>query len=204
MRARDESGRPVDHKSLDRRAFRQGQLLGRTHYGNGLRSLLAVRKLIQKAGIKVSSDSGNEGDLVPQFLNALQTMADKAERPPLPQRPDTRLLDELRVKAGNEQLLALYEYRGQLSSAIDEWKATAEAIQQRLPLWNTLRRLTAHARDLSDAQPLLERVDLIEEQRQLLGEADPLMPLVQDLTQLLRDKLNGLNSLHMAKLDEGD
>ena len=127
----------------------------------------------------------------------------QAGEPPLPQRPDTRLLDELRVKAGNEQLLALYEYRGQLSSAIDEWKATAEAIQQRLPLWNTLRRLTAHARDLSDAQPLLERVDLIEEQRQLLGEADPLMPLVQDLTQLLRDKLNGLNSLYMAKLDEG-
>lgn len=203
VRARDESGRPVDHKSLDRRAFGKASFRAE-HITVTAAQRLAVRKLIQKAGIKVSSDSGNEGDLVPQFLNALQTMAGKAGgEPPLPQRPDTRLLDELGVKAGNEQLLALYEYRGQLSSAIDEWKATAEAIQQRLPLWNTLRRLTAHARDLSDAQPLLERVDLIEEQRQLLGEADPLMPLVQDLTQLLRDKLNGLNSLYMAKLDEG-
>ena len=159
---RETSGRPVDHKSLDRRAFGKASFRAE-HITVTAAQRLAVRKLIQKAGIKVSSDSGNEGDLVPQFLNALQTMADKAGgEPPLPQRPDTRLLDELRVKAGNEQLLALYEYRGQLSSAIDEWKATAEAIQQRLPLWNTLRRLTAHARDLSDAQPLLERVDLIE------------------------------------------
>ena len=45
----------------------------------------------------------------------------------------------------NEQLLALYNQRDELSAAIDTWTDLAERIDKRLPAWSTLKRLLAQA-----------------------------------------------------------
>lgn len=192
LRAHDEHRRAVDYKSLDRRTF--GRATFRTEQVTvtaGQR--LAVRQLLQRAGIKVTGQRGGEANAMPQFLSVLQEMADEAGgEPPLPQRPDTGLLDELRLRTGNEQLVLLYEQRDDVAAAIETWTARAEAIQRRLPAWHTLQKLIAHAGNVVATQPLLEQAQHIRDQRQLLREPDPVTPLVQQLTQILRDELNRL------------
>jgi hypothetical protein len=108
-------------------------------------------------------------------------------------------LDEIRLTAGNEQLLALYNQRDQLSDAIDAWNDLAERIEKRLPSWNTLKRLLAQVNGLSGAEVLVAQVTHLEQQRQLLEEPDAITPLVASLTQLLRDELNRLHTDYQAR-----
>jgi hypothetical protein len=112
-------------------------------------------------------------------------------------------LEEIRLTAGNEQLLALYNQRDELSVAIDTWSNLAERIEKRLAAWNTLKRLMAKANDLSDAEVLVAQVTHLEQQRQLLEEPDPVTPLVASLTQLLRDELNRLHADYQARHTNG-
>ena len=112
-------------------------------------------------------------------------------------------MDEIRLTAGNEQLLALYNQRDQLSDSIDTWNDLAERIEKRLPSWNTLKRLLAQVDGLSGAEVLVAQVTHIEQQRQLLEEPDAITPLVASLTQLLRDELNRLHTDYQARHQKG-
>ncbi len=112
-------------------------------------------------------------------------------------------MDEIRLTAGNEQLLALYNQRDQLSDSIDAWNDLAERIEKRLPSWNTLERLIAQVNGLSGAEVLVAQVTHIEQQRQLLEEPDAIAPLVASLTQLLRDELNRLHTDYQARHQKG-
>ena len=83
---------------------------------------------------------------MPQFLQKMLELADQAGgEAPKPARPDTTFLDEIRLTAGNEQLLALYNRRDELSTSIDNWTDLAERIAKRWPNWIRLKRLIAHA-----------------------------------------------------------
>ena len=113
---------------------------------------------------------------------------------PKPVRPDTASLDEIRLTAGNEQLLALYNWRDELGSSIDNWTGLGERITGRWPNWTVLKRLMTHASELQDAEVILAQVKIIEQQCQLLEDPDLVAPLVANLTQLLRDDLNKLDS----------
>src|SRR5690606_40047451 len=101
------------------------------------------------------------------------------------------------------QLLPLYNQRDELSAAIDTWTDLAERIEERLPAWNTLKRLLAHANGLPGAEVLVAQVTHLEQQRQLLEEPDPVMPLVASLTQLLRDELNRLHTNYQTRHKNG-
>jgi hypothetical protein len=111
---------------------------------------------------------------------------------PKPIRPDTTFLDEIRLTAGNEQLLALYNRRDELGASIDKWTDFSERIAKRLPNWTVLQRLMCHASALQDAEVIQTQVETIEQQRQLLEDPDPIAPVIVNLTQLLRDELNAI------------
>jgi hypothetical protein len=202
IRVSDEHRLPLDHNTLDRRTF--GRATFQTeHITVTTAQRVTVRRLLQRAGIRVSVQTGDEPEVVPEFLDVLQSLANQAGgEPPLPVRPDTRLLDELRLKAGNEQLVLLDEHHDELAGLIDTWKALADKINRRQPAWQTLHRLLAHAEDLDAAQHLVDQAEYIRTQRQLLIDPDPVTPLVQQLTQLLRDELNRLNQRYAARYDE--
>ena len=163
---------------------------------------IQIRKVLQKVGL--TAKQGEELAYVPQFLVKAQELANRAGgEPPRPVQPDTKGLEEIRLTAGNEQLLALYNQRDELSAAIDTWKDLAESIEKRLPAWNTLKRLLAHANGLPGAEVLVAQVTHLEQQRQLLEEPDPITPLVASLTQLLRDELNRLHTDYQARHKNG-
>mgnify|MGYP003563552329 CR=1 FL=1 len=201
IRAQDDHGKPIDFKSLERKA------IGKTMFKVESTTVttaqrIQVRKLLQKVGL--SAKQGEELTHVPQFLQKLIELANRAGgESPKPKLPDTSGLEEIRLTSGNEQLLALFNCRGDLIQSIDQWSDLAERIEKRWPTWMTLKRLAGHAKRIKDAEVILAQFENIERQRQLLEEPDLISPLMTNLTQLLREALNRLDKEYQFKHDEG-
>lgn len=201
IRAQDDKGQTIDPKDLERK------VIGKTMFKVESATVSAaqriqIRKVLQKVGL--TAKQGEELAHVPQFLVSAQELANRAGGDaPRPARPATTTLEEIRLTAGNEQLLALYNQRDELSTAIDTWTDLAERIDKRVPAWNTLKRLLAQANGLSGAEVLVAQVTHLEQQRQLLEEPDPVTPLVASLTQLLRDELNRLHADYQTRHKNG-
>jgi len=202
IRAQNEHGRTLDAKNIERKAI--GKTILKVEATTvTVPQRIQVRKLLQKAGL--SAKQGEELSCVPQFLTKLQEMADHAGGDaPKPERADTASLDDIRLTAGNEQLLALYNRREELSQRITTCADLASRITKRWPNWLVLKRLMGHATDLEDADVIQAQIQTIEGQRHLLDEPDPVAPLVASLTQLLRDELNALKTAYDADWQAGE
>jgi hypothetical protein len=190
IRAQDERGQTLDLRELERKTI--GKVMFKVESATvATAQRIQIRKLLQTVGI--SAKQGEELVYVPQFLQKMSGLADQAGgEAPKPIRPDTTFLDEIRLTAGNEQLLALYNRRDELGASIDKWTDFSERIAKRLPNWTVLQRLMCHASALQDAEVIQTQVETIEQQRQLLEDPDPIAPVIVNLTQLLRDELNAI------------
>jgi len=188
VRAVGELGKAVEPTALERKAI--GQTLFKveaTTVTVGQR--IELRKLFQKAGI--TAKPGEEGLHAPQYVAQLEALAARAGgEAPRPAPPAATGLAELRTASGNEQLLALYNRREELEQFRAEWTKLAEAIDARWPAWQTLQRLTAHRNALPDAEIIRDQVEQVRLHRHLLAQPDPLQPLIDGATQLLREALN--------------
>ncbi|SDW37048.1 hypothetical protein SAMN05421882_100921 [Nitrosomonas communis] len=201
IRAQDERAQSIDFRELERKS------IGKVNFKVEAATVttaqrIQIRKLMQKTGLVAKQ--GEELADVPQFLQKMFELADQAGGEiPKPSRPDTTFLDDIRLTAGNEQLLALYNRRDELSQCIDSWTDLAERIGKRWPNWTVLKRLMTHASSLQDAEVLLAQVKTIEQQRLLLETPDLVTPLIASLTQLLRDELNRLDDEYASRHDQG-
>ena len=201
IRAQDERGQTIDPNELERKSV--GKAMFKVESATvSTAQRIQIRKLLQKAGL--SAKQGEELAKVPQFLEKMLELANRAgAETPKPARPDPASLEEIRLTAGNEQLLALYNRRDELGSCIDEWTGLAERIDKRWPNWTVLKRLVAHASGLRDAEVIVAQMTTIERQRQLLEDPDPVAPLIANLTQMLRDELNKLDGEYTDRHAEG-
>lgn len=201
IRAQDERGQVIDPKELERKS------VGKTTFKVESATVttaqrIQIRKLLQKVGFTVTQ--GEELAYVPQFLQKLQELADKAGgEAPKPAAPDTKLFADIRLIAGNEQLLAIYNNRDELTAAIDSWTDLNERITKRWPSWTTLKRLAGYTNGIQDAEVIIAQVNHIEKERQLLEEPDPIAPLIANLTQMLRDELNRLDKEYQSCHEQG-
>ncbi|MCA9241062.1 MAG: hypothetical protein KDA37_12720, partial [Planctomycetales bacterium] len=207
LRAVDERSRPVGPTELDRRAA--GKTTFRIESVNpSAAQRIQIRKLFQQAGI-ANVKSNEELAAVPDFLATLEDLAAHAGGDaPRPALPATDQLRDLRMTSGNEQLLAIYNQREELSQAITEWRDLAARIQARWPAWQTLQRLLAHADDLPDVPMIRTQRDSIVTHRQLIATQDLVQPQVDAVAQTLRAELNRLSAAYadafaagMARLD---
>ncbi len=201
VRAQDERGQTIDPKALERKTI--GKVIFKVESATVTTAQrIQVRKLLQKVGL--AAKQGEELSFVPQFLQKMLELADQAGGDtPKPTRPDTKFLDDIRLTSGNEQLLSLYNRREELSLSIDSWADLAQRIYNCWPDWVALKRLMAHAAGLKDVEVIMAQITTIEEQRQLLEEPDLVAPLVANLTQLLRDELNRLDSEYASRHEQG-
>ena len=192
IRAQDERGQTLDPKELERKTV--GKVTFKVESTTVTTAQrIQIRKLLQKVGL--SAQPGQELAQVREFLEKVLELAEQAGgEAPKPARPDTASLEEIRLMAGNEQLLTLYNRRDELGSSIDTWTDLGKRITQRWPNWTELERLMAHASGLREAEVILAQVKTIEQQRQFLDDPDLVAPLIANLTQLLRDELNKLDS----------
>lgn len=201
IRAQDERGQTLDPKELERKTI--GKVMFKVESATVTTAQrIQIRKLLQKVGL--SAKQGEELAYIPQFLQKMVELADQAGgEAPKPVRPVTAFLDEIRLTAGNEQLLALYNRRDELVSNIDNWVYMAERIAKRWPNWAVLTSLMTHASGLHDAEVFIAQIKTIEQQRQLLEDPDLIAPLIANLTQLLRDELNRLQSDYQNRHKKG-
>lgn len=151
---------------------------------------IALRGLFHSADVsaKPSDDLEIKSS---EFLNVLIGLAAKSGgEAPLPQRPKTTQLDDLRSLAGNERLKAMLDQQGELKKSATEWKSLAELSEKRMPLWENLGRLMKHA----DGQDGFEDVQLaaegIQQNRMLLDSSDHVTPLVKKAAGALRTAVN--------------
>ncbi|MBF0101465.1 MAG: BREX system P-loop protein BrxC [Desulfobacterales bacterium] len=201
VRAHNEQGKVIDPKDVERRNI--GKILFKIESAYVTTPhRIQIRKLIQK--MEIQTKQGEELMAVPSFLQKMQQLADSAGgEAPKPLRPDTSFLDEIRLTAGNEQLLSIYNRREELSQSIDIWRNLALLIEKRLPSWNKLKRLSNHAGNIKDAEVIINQISHIERERLLIEETDLIAPLVSNLTQLLREEINNLKTAFENNWDMG-
>jgi hypothetical protein len=202
LRAIDERGQSVEPPQLERKQ------IGKTTFRVESATVttpqrIQIRKVMQLFG--VHSQPNEELQHVPRFLQECAARAAAAGgAAPLPELPDTALLDEIRRAAGNEQLLLIFHRRDELSANRTAWLDQARRIAERLPDWQLVQRLAAQAAGLADAAELLAQLQTFVQQRQLLAEPNPLTPLINGLSQLLRTELNQLKTAWLQQQTAGE
>ena len=174
------------------------------------RARMKLRKLFQTAGI--SCNSNEESAKTGAFLAHLAELAQRAGgAPPLPAKPDTRHLDDLRTLAGNEQLVMILQQHDTIEQQVKEWGALASLAAQRKPAWDTLSQLLNHAASLPEAEDLKRQAEAVHDERRLLEPTDPVPDIRRATVDALRAAVTAAHrafksaySAHMAVLDASD
>jgi len=149
---------------------------------------IGVRKLIQDLGLAVKS--GEEAQAIALVLEKLSGLAAEAGGPPpLPEKPAVDAIKDLQALSGNERFSAVFDARDTLLAQDRAWNRARAARSARLPKWEMLQRLLAHAAKRPAAYTVRPQVEAITSQRLLLAEPDPVKPLLDALTADLRQAL---------------
>lgn len=197
--AQDERGHRVEPKLLERRDI--GKITFKVESATvTTEQRIQIRKLFQKGGIPTKP--GEELANVSQFLQEMQSLAENAGGDaPKPEPPDASSLEEIRLTAGNEQLLLIYNLREELEKAFDDWSRLATQIEKRWQSWLDLNDLLRYAGDIKVAQEIRQQTKVIEDDRLLLNEPDLVSPLTKSLEDSLRKELIKLNKQYITELN---
>lgn len=163
---------------------------------------LAVRKLMTDVGIPCAA--GEELVAISKLLDELRIRAEGAGgQEPRPTMPNTQILSGLRELVGNEQLVAAYNQRESLISLAREWDERRKNILARMPRWSSLQALLGCATALPGTPEVQAQVDAIYTGRLLLTDPDPVPPLCQHITDVLREELVGARDRHEKAFGAG-
>ena len=202
LRATDTNNKVLDTKAIDRAKLTQIKFRVESVTVSTMQRI-KVRKLLQDVGI--TCKPGEELSGIATLLEKLRGLADAAGGDaPRPETPSTTHLDELGLKAGNEQIVAVYDRRDELADQAATWKKTSDAVSDRAPRWNRLERLLIHADgQIEKLDDLKTQVAAIRDQRLLLADPDAVPGLCDQLTKLLRDALTASNKAYQTAHDAG-
>ena len=200
LKARDTAHRPVDAKSLERSKLTQAFFEPESVNISPVQKI-RIRGLFQSLGVGCQP---NEELLKAHILIAkLKELALGAGGPaPQPEPPRSDAIVALEQALGNGLLLELFSRAEALIALAKQWEQTAKLIKQRLPLWHQLDALLEHARALGPYVELKAEVAAITAQRSLLAEPDPVRPLLERTTDLLRQALNAKLDAYRAEYEQ--
>lgn len=148
----------------------------------------AVSGLMGDAGVPYNP--GQVGPQIPVLLQRLKTLAARCGgAPPLPAPPNTDHIDDLAALSGNRRFSAVGDDYARLRADLDRWLETDKRREQREAEWQDLRRLLRHADGIPIAAAVGPPSAAILAERQLLDDPDPVLPLLQQLTDSLRTEV---------------
>lgn len=201
LRVQDERGAPLDPRDLERSAIGKATLKVESATVSTPQRI-QIRKVLQQIGVQARQ--GEELAAMPGFLQKAAQLAERAGgNAPKPERPDASALEDVRLAAGNEQLLAVYNRRDELRQDLTTWEAQGRRIEDRWPTWDRLQSLLHHADSLPEVEAHRIQAKSIADGRLLLNEPDLVAPMLLALTQLLRDELNRLGDRYDDEYESG-
>lgn len=192
------NGSPVEARQLD------GQTLPKVDFRPETIVLtaqqrLALRGLYGKIG-GMSTEAGKEAAQAGAYLTKLQALVGASGGDaPLPERLKSSVLDSLNGLSGNELALRLAEHATDLQKLREDAQARAERIKDREAHWEKLLQLLRHSRN-PDFQ---SQADAIRENRLLLADPDPILPLAGNVMDGLRADLTAAHNAYTAAYEEG-
>lgn len=203
IRSVDEQGRNVDAKELERKQIGKVTFKLESVTVSAIQRI-QIRKLFQKLG--VIAEQGKEGQKVSEFIDKMVELAcNCGGEIPRPEKPETVLLNEIKMKAGNEQLLYVFELSEELGSNVDRWSYIRNKIDEKIPQWDRLKSLLDETGNLIQFEDVRTQKKAIEQGRMLLTEPDMINPLLRLLESKLRELLNEYyNCYHTAFLNLRD
>ena len=146
---------------------------------------IKLRKMFISSGIPCKPNE--ESIAAGQFLVHLADLSDRAGgAPPVPERPSTNHLDNLRALAGNEQLAEILNQHDTLSKQAADWSDLAELAAKRKPAWETLQLLLKHSKSLPESETLEQQADAVRDERRLLDKTDPIPAIHKEAVTTLR------------------
>jgi hypothetical protein len=168
----------------------------------GAKDRIKLRGLFQEAGIPCKPSE--EGTAAGTFIQKLLDLAGQAGgQPPLPEKPKTSTIAELKSLIGNEQLAGILQDYDILKQNIKDWMTAGELAARRLPSWQQLKDLLKHAAGQPFAEPIRSQVDALTVDRRLLEAVNPLPDLIKSSTNELRIALTTAEKAYAAIYDQG-
>ena len=201
IRATDERGTTIDPRELERKAIGKAAFkVESTTVTTAQR--IQIRKVMQVLGIQAKP--GEELAFVVEFIQKAMDLSSRAGgEAPGPSRPATESLEEIRLAAGNEQLMAIYNRRDELKTSFESWENQAKRLATCWPVWLKLQTLLRHAASLPEADAFNIQSKSIVDGRLLLNEPDAVTPMVLAISQILRTQLNELAAKYEQEFDRG-
>lgn len=163
---------------------------------------IAVKGLIQAVGIiaKPDDDLNLKAD---EFLAKVTELARAAGgEAPLPARPATAHLEDIRKLSGNERLVKLLEQKSTLQQQAGDWKKLADLAEKRLPDWQRLNQLLDCGGGVEGLAEVREAKEAILRDRLLLESSNVCAPLIKKTADKLRAALTAARSLFAGALEE--
>ncbi|MCX5861746.1 MAG: BREX system P-loop protein BrxC [Deltaproteobacteria bacterium] len=200
VRGLGERGESVNPKDLERKQI--GKALFKIESATVTATQrIQVRMLLER--LKCQHKQGEELAAIPAFIEKMLSLADRAGgEPPKPKKPDTSSLEDIRLSSGNDQILALYNKREELTKATEEWTALANSIETRWQSWLHLQDLLTHAGDINAAKEAEQQAQAIQNQRLLLFDPDPIEPILHLLQDTLRETLISLRNSYAERMEK--
>lgn len=182
-------------------------VLKQTRLGNvTLRREATVLKPAEKIHARqVLSSLGfpTDNDRLPSTVEqAVKSLVDRAEDvsgpPPFPDIVVPDSIQAIVSVSGNDRVHALLTAKADLTSFHDELGDLENRVKDRKPLLGVARSLASSAAGLETASVACKRLDALATSRDLLAEADPVAPIVNELADALR------NAIHEAAVALSD
>lgn len=172
---------------------------------------IALKGLFQTAGVTSKPDD----DLNMKAAEFLGKVIDFAQAAggdaPLPARPGTAVIDDLRRASGNQQLAKILEHKSVLQQQTGDWKKLAELAAKRSPLWAKLQALLDCGIGLAELDQVRASAEAIRQDRLLLDATDHVAPLIKQAADLLRSALTTTRQAYattrqreMSRLESAD
>ncbi|MBI4624648.1 MAG: BREX system P-loop protein BrxC [Verrucomicrobia bacterium] len=195
----------LDHQRIAKASFRTESI------NLTAKDKIALKGLFQTAGVTSKPDD----DLNQKAAEYLGKVIDSARAAggdaPLPPRPNTAAIEDLRRVPGNEQLAKILEQKSALQQQAGDWKKLAELAEKRLPAWENLRSLLECGSGLDALASVRSSSEAILKDRLLLEASDHVAPLARQAADLIRAALTSSRQVYgdtrrreFARLESAD
>ncbi|WP_029450765.1 BREX system P-loop protein BrxC [Clostridium algidicarnis] len=188
LKALNESGKGIEPKDLERKNI--GKSLFKVESITvSVIQRIQIRKVYQKLGIV--AEQGKEVLKANEFIDKLVELTkETGGEEPKPTIINSSILNEIKQKSGNEQLLLIFANSKELIELIDKCQNIASKIAERIPCWRKLQELIRESTENESIKDIIDQVEVIKQGRLLLHEPDMIIPLSRNLETELRNLLN--------------